>query len=134
MPRFLATDAKSVYDYLTKEGSSTSKDKRMAIEGALLKETLREEGATLRWVDTSQNVADVLTKLQVDKSYLYKVLREAQWSLVQDQAAAKAKAAKAAKRQDNRRGKGEKKGKKVAAQQQKRAAEMRQLEDHSKAS
>ena len=41
--RFWATDCKSVYDYLTKEGSGMSKDKRMAIEGALLKETLRQQ-------------------------------------------------------------------------------------------
>ena len=104
-----------------------SNDKRMAIEGALLKEVLRQRGATLRWVDGSQNVADVLTKLSVDKTYLYKVLREARWSLVQDQAAARAKAAKAAKRSDNRKDKSEQKGKKVAAQQQRRAAEMRDL-------
>jgi hypothetical protein len=44
-PRFWATDSKSVYDYLTKEGTSKSRDKRMAIEGALLKGTLRSTGA-----------------------------------------------------------------------------------------
>ena len=62
-PRFWATDCKSVYDYLTKEGTSMSKDKRMAIEGALLKETLRSPCTTLRWIDGSQNLADVLTCL-----------------------------------------------------------------------
>ena len=31
IPRFWATDAKSVYDYLVKEGTGMSKDKRMAI-------------------------------------------------------------------------------------------------------
>ena len=50
-PRFWATDCKSVYDYLTKKGTSMSKDKRMAIEGALLKETLMTAFATLRWID-----------------------------------------------------------------------------------
>ena len=69
-PRFWAMDCKSVYDYLTKEGTSMSKDKRMAIEGALLKETLRSPGTTLHWIDDSQNIADVLTKLAVDKAYL----------------------------------------------------------------
>ncbi|CAK0838030.1 unnamed protein product [Prorocentrum cordatum] len=88
LPRFWATDAKSVYDHLTKEGSAKSKDKRMAIEGALLREVLRCENTHLRWIDGSQDIADVLTKLGVDKVYLYKVLREAKWSLVQDPAAA----------------------------------------------
>ncbi|CAK0894249.1 unnamed protein product [Prorocentrum cordatum] len=88
LPRFWATDAKSVYDHLTKEGSAKSKDKRMAIEGALLREVLRCENTHLRWIDGSQNIADVLTKLGVDKVYLYKVLREAKWSLVQGPAAA----------------------------------------------
>ena len=98
VPRFWATDCKSVYDYLTKEGTSMSKDKRMAIEGALLKETLRSPSTTLRWIDGSQNLADVLTKLGVDKSYLYRVLRAAEWSLVQDPAAAASKARKQAQR------------------------------------
>ena len=97
-PRFWATDCKSVYDYLTKEGTSKSKDKRMAIEGALLKETLRSASTTLRWIDGSRNIADVLTKMGVDKTYLYKVLREAVWCLVQDRAAAAGKARKQAQR------------------------------------
>ncbi|CAJ1341757.1 unnamed protein product [Effrenium voratum] len=37
--RVYVTDAKSVYDYLQREATSTSTDKRMAIEGALLRET-----------------------------------------------------------------------------------------------
>ena len=97
-PRFWATDCKSVYDYLTKEGTSKSKDKRMAIEGALLKETLMTSYTTLRWIDGSQNIADVLTKLGVDKTYLYRVLRSAMWSLVQDASAAATKAKKSQQR------------------------------------
>ena len=75
-----------------------SKDKRMAIEGALLKETLRSPFTTLRWIDGSQNIADVLTKLSVDKAYLYKVLRSATWSLVQDPVAAALKQRKQVQR------------------------------------
>ncbi|CAK0848557.1 unnamed protein product, partial [Prorocentrum cordatum] len=98
LPRFWATDAKSVYDHLTKGGSAKSKDKRMAIEGALLREVLRCENTHLRWIDGSQNIADVLTKLGVDKVYLHKVLREAKWSLVQDPAAAAIKMRKSMQR------------------------------------
>ena len=63
IPHFWATGCESGHDYLTKEGTSMSEDKRMAIEGALLKETLRSPFTTLRRTDGSQNLADVLTKL-----------------------------------------------------------------------
>eukprot|EP00975_Prorocentrum_lima_P043741 9174592-Prorocentrum_lima.AAC.1 len=42
---FWATDAKSVFDQLTKVGTGKSKDRRMAIEGALLREALRSPNA-----------------------------------------------------------------------------------------
>eukprot|EP00959_Pyramimonas_sp_CCMP1952_P113554 2373546-Pyramimonas_sp.AAC.1 len=58
--------AKSVYHYLSKEGSGLSRDKRMAIEGALLKEALRQSNTELRWVDGMQNLSDILTKEGVD--------------------------------------------------------------------
>ena len=45
--RIYVTDSQSVYDYLHKDSTSTSSDKRMAIEGALLRETVRREGD--RW-------------------------------------------------------------------------------------
>ena len=125
-PRFWATDAKSVYDYLVKEGTGMSKDKRMAIEGALLRETLREENTTLRWVDGSQNIADVLTKLGVDKTYLYKVMRAAQWSLVQDPAAARAKEAKAKSRSVRREAIEQVRDAKYARQRKARAVELRE--------
>eukprot|EP00975_Prorocentrum_lima_P040266 8456373-Prorocentrum_lima.AAC.1 len=63
----------------------------MAIQGALFREALRLPNAALKWVDGSQNIADALTKRIIDKTYLFKVLREASWTLVQDLAAAAAK-------------------------------------------
>ncbi len=65
---------------------------------ALLKETVMTSFATLRRIDGSQNIADVLTELGVDKTYLHRVLRAAQWSLVQDPAAAALKARKSQQR------------------------------------
>ena len=127
LSRFWATDARSVYDYLTKEGGAASKDKRMAIEGALLKETLRQEGAVLRWVDGSQNIADVLTKLGVDKTYLYKVLREARWTLVQDPVAAEAKRQKAEKRGVRKQVAGAARSEKKLRERRGRAAEVEKL-------
>ncbi|CAK0861813.1 unnamed protein product [Prorocentrum cordatum] len=129
LPRFWATDAKSVYDHLTKEGSTKSKDKRMAIEGALLREVLRCENTHLRWIDDSQNIADVLTKLGVDKVYLYKVLREAKWSLVQDPAAAALKMRKSMQRASRKTAIDSRKTEKRQKDKLVRANEMRDIAD-----
>ena len=96
--RVWVTDAKSVYDHLTKESSTAAKDRRMAIEGALLRETLARRNAGLRWVDGSQNVADILTKLVLEEDYFWCFIRDAAWSLVQEKAAAEHKAKKRAAR------------------------------------
>ncbi|CAK0840099.1 unnamed protein product [Prorocentrum cordatum] len=85
--RVFLTDVKSVHDYLTKEGSGLSRDKRMAIEGALLKEALRQPNATLRRVDGLQNLADILTKEGVDLEYFRHYLRTNQITIQQDLAA-----------------------------------------------
>ncbi|CAK0827114.1 unnamed protein product [Prorocentrum cordatum] len=100
LPRFWATDAKSVYDHLTKEGSAKSKDKRMAIEGALLREV-----------------------------YLYKVLREAKWSLVQDPAAAAIKMKKSMQRASRKTAIDTRKTEKRQQDKLVRANEMRDIAD-----
>ena len=89
--RIWCVDARSVYDYLTKEGTGHTKDRRMAIEGALLKEALQREKAVLRWIDGTQNIADILTKIGVDKAYLIHVLSTGMWTLVQQREAARMK-------------------------------------------
>ena len=68
--RVYVTDSQSVFDYLHKDSTSTSSDKRMAIEGALLRETVRRPHAEVRWIDGEQNLADILTKPRVDKGLL----------------------------------------------------------------
>ena len=65
--RAYATDARSVYDYLQRDAMSTSSDKRMVIEGALLRETVRRDGAYVKWIDGQQNIANVLTKANAEK-------------------------------------------------------------------
>ena len=54
---------------------ATSSDKRMAIEGALLRETVRQEGADVLWIDGVQNIANVLTKHGAEKETLREFLR-----------------------------------------------------------
>ena len=96
--RVYVTDAKSVYDYLQKDGTSTSTDKRMAIEGALLRETVRQPNASVRWIDGMQNIADVLTKAGARKDVLRKYLRDGYLSLTQTEENKRLKEAKRAER------------------------------------
>ena len=77
------TDAKSVFDYLEKDANSTSSDKRMAIEGALLRETVRKPRSHVRWIDGQQNIANVLTKAGAEKDTLRAFLRDGILSLSQ---------------------------------------------------
>ena len=55
----------------------------MAIEGALLRETVRQPNAKVRWIDGMQNIANVLTKANTDKTVLQEFLRSGMMTLVQ---------------------------------------------------
>ena len=90
--RIYVTDARSVFDYLQKDATSTSSDKRMAIEGALLRETVRQPGADVRWIDGQQNMSNVLTKSGADKEGLKEFLRTGMIGLTQSEANRKLKA------------------------------------------
>ena len=81
--RVYVTDARSVYDYLQKDATSTSTDKRMAIEGALLRETCRKPRSHVKWIDGLQNIANVLTKHNAEKDTLRQFLRDGMMSLQQ---------------------------------------------------
>lgn len=65
-----------LYDYLQKDSTSSSSDKRMAIEGALLRETVKQPNAYVRWIDGMQNIANVLTKANAEKDTLREFLRD----------------------------------------------------------
>ena len=58
-------DAKSCYDALIKGGSAGSRDRRTAIELAIVAEDMARSGAQVRWVPHSRMVVDVLTKADV---------------------------------------------------------------------
>lgn len=68
-----------------------SRDKRMAIEGALLKEALRQPNTDLRWVDGMQNLSDIVTKEGVDLEYFRHYMRTNLLTIQQDEAAVKIK-------------------------------------------
>ena len=99
--RAYATDARSVFDYLAKDTTSTSSDKRMAIEGALLRETVRtDNNAHVRWIDGQQNIANVLTKANAEKDTRKGFMRTGyMMSLVQTEANQRLKERKPEERQ-----------------------------------
>lgn len=70
----------------------------MALEGALLREIVRQPQAFVRWIDGMQNVANVLTKSGAEKDTLREFLREGMMSLVQSEANKKIKEKKGADR------------------------------------
>ena len=96
------TDARSVYDYLAKDANSTSSDKRMAIEGALLREAVRRPHSHVRWIDGQQNIADVLTKEKADKTTLQQYLRDGLICLTQTEANQRLKERKRVERQQRK--------------------------------
>ena len=75
----------------------------MAIEGALLRETVRRRGAHVRWIDGEQNMADILTKAGTDKTVLFDYLKTGKLSLVQNERNKEVKEKKRKQRQNRRK-------------------------------
>ena len=100
--RVYVTDARSVYDYLGRDSTSTSSDRRMALEGALLRETVRRRNAEVRWIDGEQNMSNILTKAKADMGVLFEYLREGKLCLTQTEANKRVKEKKRAQRQNRR--------------------------------
>ena len=128
--RIYVTDARSVYDYLQKDSTSTSSDKRMAIEGALLREAVRLPGAHVRWIDGLQNFADVLTKALADKTVLREFLRTGKFSLVQTEQNRQLKEKKQADRQKRNQRNREDDSLKKEQQQQRRQQVSAEVAQH----
>ena len=62
------TDAKSLFDAVTKESSNSRQDRRTAVELAIILESLRNSGSVVRWSPHPRMIADVLTKDNISKS------------------------------------------------------------------
>ena len=87
-PSILVTDCKSLYDAIHKEGAAlSSKDKRLAIELAIIKAKAVSGETDLRWIDARYQIADCLTKHASRKSeaFLQKILDEAQWRITAEE-------------------------------------------------
>ena len=87
-PSILVTGCKSLYDAIHKEGAApSSKDKRLAIELAIIKAKAVSSETDLRWIDARYQIADCLTKHASRKSeaVLQKILDEAQWMITAEE-------------------------------------------------
>ena len=77
----VVTDAKSVYDALTSSTStSSSTDKRTAIDLAIIREYLRRHNGCVRWIDGTVQLADSLTK-HMAADFLRSVLQRGTYQL-----------------------------------------------------
>jgi hypothetical protein len=74
------TDAKSVYDALTNSASSSTTDKRTAIDLAIIREYLRRHNGCVRWIDGTVQLADSLTK-HMAADFLRSVLQRGRYQL-----------------------------------------------------
>ena len=75
-------DAKSLYDHLSKETCGHTADRRTAIEMQIIRQTLSELGASIRWVDHNRMLVDALTKMGGNTEPLIKVITSGKWQIV----------------------------------------------------
>ena len=66
-------DAKSLYDHLSKETCGHTADRRTAIEMQIIRQTLGELNASIRWIDHNRMLVDVLTKMGGNSEPLHRV-------------------------------------------------------------
>ena len=69
------TDNKSLYD--TVRTSNVATDKRLRVDIAYLRETLEKDNVSFKWIESSGQIADALTKQGASKAKLLDVLKSA---------------------------------------------------------
>lgn len=77
-------DARSVYDYVTRDSGKLPGDKRLGIDLRLLQHYLQGSSYVLRWVAGAQQLADCLTKEADDLRYFHWVARRGKYQLIRD--------------------------------------------------
>ena len=79
-------DAKSCYDALSKGGSAPARDRRTAIELAIIAETLSHHKAKVKWVPHGLMAVNPLTKADIGSANaaLYDLLRSGMLCLVDE--------------------------------------------------
>ena len=81
VPGVLVTDAKSLYDHLTKTGSIPTE--RQTLIDLLVARDLHEQGAiAIKWLPQKHMIADVLTKATTPNEVFNRLVRDGLYSLV----------------------------------------------------
>lgn len=81
VPVYAFTDAKSLESTINKDAGQPS-DKRVKILVAQVKELLENGEDKVIWVDTSQMLADVLTKIGCERELLTQAMESGKWQLL----------------------------------------------------
>ena len=97
----VVTDCKALYDLLQRDGIQSSFDKRVAIEGLVIKDLLKQLRAQLRWVSSERQVSDGMTKLST-RQQMVDVLKSGYIQLIADETFQAAKKKTAAARESSR--------------------------------
>ena len=63
------TDCRALYDAVYRETIQQAQDKRVAIEGLIIKQTLKEAKIQWRWVSSERQLADGLTKVAARQAF-----------------------------------------------------------------
>ena len=79
----VTVDNKPIYDHTNGDGIIV-RDKRMAIDMLLVRRDIRESNMVLRWVETKQMIADPLTKVGADPSFLRFIFKQGEYVLVKE--------------------------------------------------
>lgn len=78
-------DAKSLFDHLVKETVGCTDDKRTAIEMQVIRQSMQETNASVRWVPHPKMFMDCLTKRSGNRIPLMKLLESGEYSLIDDE-------------------------------------------------
>eukprot|EP00435_Cladocopium_sp_Y103_P024092 s1073_g5.t2 len=98
-PGVLVVDAKALYDTLRQQDvpNLSAKEKHTALEVMGLSQHLVEQGTTLRWCNSDQQLADGMTKISAQDRISNFIKGNQRWNLLYDESFTAAKKLKAAK-------------------------------------
>jgi hypothetical protein len=80
LPLRWVVDAKDLFDTLTRAGSHSTTEYRLALETGILRELLSRHDCSIHWIGADQMMADCLTK-DMPPDYLISRLLDCKWSL-----------------------------------------------------
>ena len=106
IPGVLVTDAKSLYDHLSKTGS-VPKEKQTLIDLLVARDLTESKAVTVAWVPTKHMLVDTLTKIMSTTLVFERLMREGLYSLTQTAAEQKVEEHRKLLRQGQRQRRGE---------------------------